>query len=116
MSAVVFGGTVTVTHTAGVFALGFVTLGLSAFIVPEQLYPWLTLVSGVLVVIALLSLIPGAPLQRPAGQTETLTLHVQERYESFDTTGAYAAAVVLALIALTTLILMNLFKPKKETR
>src|SRR6185436_5863470 len=35
---------------AGVFALGFVTLGLSAFIVPEQLYPWLTLVSGVLVV------------------------------------------------------------------
>jgi len=44
------GGTVTVAHTAGVFALGFVTLGLSAFIVPEQLYPWLTLVSGVLVV------------------------------------------------------------------
>ena len=36
----------TVAHTAGVFALGFVTLGLSAFIVPEQLYPWLTLVSG----------------------------------------------------------------------
>jgi nickel/cobalt transporter (NicO) family protein len=44
------GGTVTLAHTAGVFALGFVTLGLSAFIVPEQLYPWLTLVSGVLVV------------------------------------------------------------------
>ena len=48
--AFLLGGTVTVTHTAGVFALGFVTLGLSAFIVPEQLYPWLTLVSGVLVV------------------------------------------------------------------
>ncbi len=44
------GGTVTVAHTAGVFALGFVTFGLSAFIVPEQLYPWLTFVSGVLVV------------------------------------------------------------------
>jgi nickel/cobalt transporter (NicO) family protein len=28
-----------------------VTLGLSAFIVPEQLYPWLTLVSGLLVVL-----------------------------------------------------------------
>jgi ABC-type nickel/cobalt efflux system permease component RcnA len=42
---------VTVAHTAGVFALGFVTLGLSAFIVPEQLYPWLTLVSGLLVVL-----------------------------------------------------------------
>ena len=49
--AFLLGGTVTITHTAGVFALGFVTLGLSAFIVPEQLYPWLTLVSGVLVVV-----------------------------------------------------------------
>ena len=49
--ALMLGGTVTVAHTAGVFALGFVTLGLSAFIVPEQLYPWLTLVSGLLVVL-----------------------------------------------------------------
>jgi sulfate transport system permease protein len=53
---------------------------------------------------------------RLAGQTETLTLHVQERYESFDTTGAYAAAVVLALIALVTLLLMNRLEPKEETR
>ena len=49
--AFMLGGTVTVAHTSGVFALGFVTLGLSAFIVPEQLYPWLTLVSGLLVVL-----------------------------------------------------------------
>jgi ABC-type nickel/cobalt efflux system permease component RcnA len=49
--ALLLGGTVTIAHTAGVFALGFVTLGLSAFIVPEQLYPWLTLVSGLLVVV-----------------------------------------------------------------
>ena len=49
--AFMLGGTVTVAHTAGVFALGFVTLGLSAFIVPEQLYPWLTLASGLLVVL-----------------------------------------------------------------
>ena len=49
--AVLLGGTVTIAHTAGVFALGFITLGLSAFIVPEQLYPWLTLVSGLLVVL-----------------------------------------------------------------
>jgi nickel/cobalt exporter len=48
--AFLLGGTVTVTHTAGVFGLGFVTLGLSAFVVPERLYPWLTLVSGVLVI------------------------------------------------------------------
>ena len=38
------------THTAGVFGLGLVTLLLSQFVVPEQLYPWLTLVSGLLVV------------------------------------------------------------------
>jgi ABC-type nickel/cobalt efflux system permease component RcnA len=48
--AVALGLIVTVTHTIGVFALGIVTLALSAFIVPEQLYPWLTLVSGLLVV------------------------------------------------------------------
>lgn len=48
--AFALGATVTVTHTVGVFALGLVTLLLSRFIVPEQLYPWLTLASGVLVV------------------------------------------------------------------
>ena len=48
--AFVLGATVTVTHTAGVFALGLVTLLLSRFVVPEQLYPWLTLSSGLLVV------------------------------------------------------------------
>jgi ABC-type nickel/cobalt efflux system permease component RcnA len=49
--AFLLGGTVTIAHTAGVFALGFVTLGLSQFIVPERLYPWLTLASGLLVVV-----------------------------------------------------------------
>ena len=48
--AFMLGGTVTVAHTAGVFAIGFVTLALSQFVVPEQLYPWLTLASGLLVV------------------------------------------------------------------
>ena len=48
--AFLLGATVTITHTAGVFALGLVTLLLSHFIVPDQLYPWLTLVSGLLVV------------------------------------------------------------------
>ena len=48
--AFMLGGTVTIAHTAGVFALGLVTLGLSQFILPEQLYPWLRLVSGLLVV------------------------------------------------------------------
>jgi len=48
--AVVLGATVTVTHTIGVFALGVVTLALSQYLLPEDLYPWLTLVSGLLVV------------------------------------------------------------------
>src|SRR4051812_8950764 len=44
------GAIVTFTHTIGVFTLGFVTLALSQYILPEQLYPWLNLVSGLLVV------------------------------------------------------------------
>ncbi len=49
--AFMLGGTVTVAHTAGVFAIGIVTLALSQFVVPERLYPWLTLASGLLVVV-----------------------------------------------------------------
>ena len=41
---------VTVSHTLGVFAFGLVTLGLSQYIVPEELYPWLSLAAGLLVV------------------------------------------------------------------
>lgn len=48
--AVLLGGVVTVTHTMGVFALGLVTLLLAQYVLPEDLYPWLTLVSGLLVV------------------------------------------------------------------
>ena len=53
---------------------------------------------------------------RLVGQTETLTLYVQDRYVGFDTVGAYAAAGVLALIAVATLILMTTLKPKEETQ
>ena len=53
---------------------------------------------------------------RVQGQTESLTLHVQDRYQAFDEVGAYASAVVLALIAVTTLILMTALKPKEEMR
>jgi nickel/cobalt exporter len=48
--AALLGLIVTVTHTIGVFALGFVTLLLSRFVVPDTLYPWLNLISGMLVV------------------------------------------------------------------
>ena len=47
--ALFLGLTVTITHTAGVIALGLAILFASKTIVPEQLYPWLTLVSGLLV-------------------------------------------------------------------
>ena len=50
------------------------------------------------------------------GKTETMTLHVEESYQAFDYTAAYAASFVLALIAITTLVLMSLFKPREETR
>jgi nickel/cobalt exporter len=48
--AALLGLIVTITHTIGVFALGLVTLALSQFIVPDRLYPWLNLTSGLLVV------------------------------------------------------------------
>jgi ABC-type nickel/cobalt efflux system permease component RcnA len=49
--ALFLGLTTTITHTAGVFALGFVTLFAAQFILPEKLYPWLSMLSGVLVVV-----------------------------------------------------------------
>lgn len=48
--ALLLGLTVTATHTSSVFALGFATLYASQFIVPERLYSWLSLFSGLLVV------------------------------------------------------------------
>lgn len=53
----ILGLTVTLTHTAGVFALGAVALYLSRYVVPEDLYPWLTVSSGLLVVTIGLSLL-----------------------------------------------------------
>ena len=49
--AVALGATVTATHTAGVFALGLVALLLSQHVLPEQLFPWLNLASGALVLV-----------------------------------------------------------------
>jgi nickel/cobalt transporter (NicO) family protein len=53
----ILGLTVTLTHTAGVFILGAVTLYLSRYILPEVLYPWLSVASGVLVVLIGLALL-----------------------------------------------------------
>ena len=46
-----------------------------------------------------------------SGQTETLTLLVENRFQRFDLAGAYAASVVLAILALLTLLSMNLLRP-----
>jgi nickel/cobalt exporter len=44
------GLTTTITHTLGVFALGFVTLFAAQYVLPERLYPWMSLLSGLFVV------------------------------------------------------------------
>ena len=49
--ALILGLTITVTHTAGVFALGLVTLYAATLVTPERLYPWLTLFSGVMILV-----------------------------------------------------------------
>jgi sulfate transport system permease protein len=50
------------------------------------------------------------------GQTQSLPLYVKDRFENFDTTGAYTAAVVLALLALATLLAMNLLTRRRAVR
>ena len=52
---------------------------------------------------------------RLAGQTETLTLYVENRFEAFDLTGAYAASLTLAVLALLVLLAMTRLQ-KKEGR
>lgn len=47
--ALFLAATTTITHTMGVFALGFATLFAAKYIVPEQLYRWLSLISGLMI-------------------------------------------------------------------
>jgi ABC-type nickel/cobalt efflux system permease component RcnA len=47
--AVLLGAVVTTSHTVSVYALGIITLYASQWILPEQLYPWLGIGSGLLV-------------------------------------------------------------------
>src|SRR6266511_4198610 len=43
---------------------------------------------------------------RLAGQTETLTLYVENRFEAFNLTGAYAASLTLATLTLLVLLVL----------
>ena len=52
---------------------------------------------------------------RLQGQTETATLRVQERYESYDLAGAYAISIVLALLAIAVLVGLTVVRPREDT-
>jgi sulfate transport system permease protein len=49
-----------------------------------------------------------------AGETETLTLLVEKRFQNFDLAGAYAASALLAVIALATLVGMTVLNKRRE--
>jgi sulfate/thiosulfate transport system permease protein len=52
---------------------------------------------------------------RIQGSTETATLRVEDYIQNFQTSGAYAVAVVLAAVAVGVLVLMTLIRPREET-
>ncbi len=49
-----------------------------------------------------------------AGETETMTLLVEKRFQNFDLAGAYAASALLAAIALVTLAVMTILNKRRE--
>ena len=49
-----------------------------------------------------------------SGQTETLPLFVFKQFENYNATGAYAATIVLAILALSTLLAMNTLRRKED--
>ncbi|MDB5043340.1 MAG: putative nickel transporter [Candidatus Eremiobacteraeota bacterium] len=49
--AIVLAAALTVAHTAGVLVLGLLILSATQWIVPEQIYPWITLGSGLLIAV-----------------------------------------------------------------
>ncbi len=51
---------------------------------------------------------------RLVGKTQTLTLYVEQQFQGFDETAAYAVSVSLALIAIVSLVLTNLLRPDDE--
>jgi sulfate/thiosulfate transport system permease protein len=50
------------------------------------------------------------------GQTETLTLYVQDKFEGFDTTSAYAISVLLAVFAMSALLGMTYLDRRRARR
>jgi ABC-type nickel/cobalt efflux system permease component RcnA len=83
--ALYLGLIVTATHTAGVYLLGAVTLYASRYVVPERLYPWLGVLSGLIIA----GLGCGLLLRRYAGGEATHS-HGHTHDHAHPTTYAYA--------------------------
>jgi nickel/cobalt exporter len=47
--AAILAGSLTVAHTAGVLLLGVAIILLKGYLIPEAIYPWITLVSGIVI-------------------------------------------------------------------
>ena len=82
--AMFLGLTTTITHTIGVFALGLVTLFASRYILPEQLYPWMSFVSGLIVVIIGLNLLSDRLQSLRLGKKSPLALKVADDDHTHD--------------------------------
>jgi sulfate transport system permease protein len=52
---------------------------------------------------------------RLIGKTQTATLIVEERFQNFDQTTAYAVSMTLAIVAILMLILINILRPREHT-
>ena len=79
---------VTATHTAGMYLLGVVTLYASRYVVPERLYPWLGILSGLIIA----GVGCGLFLRRYAGGETTHAhghTHAPERTHAHEHTYAY---------------------------
>lgn len=50
---------------------------------------------------------------RIVGQTQTLTLLVEQDFDNFDQAGAFAASTLLAVVAVVILLMIGLLKPKE---
>jgi sulfate transport system permease protein len=48
------------------------------------------------------------------GQTQTLTLYVEQQFNGFQKADAYSVSVLLAFIAIVALVAMTVFRPKQE--
>ena len=83
--ALLLGLIVTLSHTAGVFLLGAVTLYASRYIVPERLYPWLGVISGFAIAglgfVLFLRRYAGDPGHRHDHEHPPAHVHVESEHE-----------------------------------